>query len=127
MIWPSNNGRWKVFRVRKAPVLSGIFYGYTTMAWSVAFNHDGTFLAIGGHNHSIQLWPVEEQSQSRMLILEGGQVWSVAFSQDTVCCFLAQPALGPSEGASRRPESLGIKKVVRKAGHEQIGCDIMNR
>jgi WD40 repeat protein len=53
------------------------------MAWSVAFNHDGTLLAIGGHNHSIQLWPVEEQSQSRMLILEGGQVWSVAFSHNS--------------------------------------------
>jgi WD40 repeat protein len=57
----------------------------TNWARSLAFNGDGTMLAIGSDKHTIRLWQVEGEGRTvslKTFARGGGLVWSVAFSSD---------------------------------------------
>lgn len=54
-------------------------------ARAMTFNTNGTMLAIGSDKHTVRLWQVDEAGHSvrlKTFVHGGGQVWSVAFSQD---------------------------------------------
>jgi len=60
--------------------------GLVNWTRAMVYNQDGSILAVGGNNHSIKLWHIEEQSKAqgfRTLTLQGGQVWSLAFSPNS--------------------------------------------
>ncbi len=58
---------------------------HANWAKAIAFNQEGTMLALGCDQHSVTLYHTEPKSSVQVLrtpALQGGQVWSVAFSPD---------------------------------------------
>ena len=54
-------------------------------ATSVAFTPDGRFLAIGGFEFGVSLWPVDEDGTEQAEVLPFGRVNALAFSPDGRC------------------------------------------
>ncbi len=79
-----NISEWQVGK-EGATYIRKVVSGQGSANWTkaMAFNQDGTLLALGCDQQRIRLWHSGEKSTLRVfstLALEGGQVWSVAFS-----------------------------------------------
>ena len=73
--------------IEKTCTFSTIVQGQEPVNWTkaMAFNQNGSMLALGCYGHRIKLWQAGEHNSPRILSnpeFEGGQVWSLAFSPD---------------------------------------------